>query len=269
MIGLKVLSILLILFYNSQYSEANCDCGRRIQSRIIGGQVVNSKQKWPWIVRLDLFDGMGRGSRCGGSILNNDWIITAAHCLEGIRSAKVYYDQTEARSQNGISASQLVIHPQYDSQKIRNDIGLIKLSRSINYSKYAQPICLPSSSSIQKYPGTLYAAGWGIYDQSGGRNTISQVLRETQLRESDECFQHPVPKREVNVCVSGRGGTSTCMGDSGGPLLHEQNGRYVLVGLTSFGMGPKCVNPQLGTAFTRVSTYIDWVRRYTQYCTAN
>lgn len=260
---------IILLLTLATMASAGCDCGRRLKERIINGREVTSNAKYPWMVRLQIKSGEGY-SLCGGSIISANWILTAAHCTKGATEITVFYGKVEKDLNqqdyftNQVTGKKIIIHPEYDDVKIINDISLIELTKPLVYSKFTQPICLPKSSAVTKYPGFLTAAGWGRISDSN--RVTAKVLQETDLRESDVCFKYANMNTKYHLCTSGSDNTATCQGDSGGPLMYKSDDeQYTVVGLVSFG-AQSCVDPSFGTAFCRVSSYVDWIRKFVPEC---
>ena len=130
--------------------SATCGCSKNSASvtRIVGGEAAASNT-WSWAVSLYI-----AGSLCGGSILTDSWVITAAHCLSGNTASQVrVYAGSTVRfggTQNR-SASRLIVHSGYDPTTFENDIALIQLASPLNMSDpNVTPICLPAvNASLQ------------------------------------------------------------------------------------------------------------------------
>jgi len=156
-------------------------------------------------------------------------------------------------------------HPKWSQIGIRNDIGLIQLPYKINFTDIIRPICLPSYSDVSDDFAGLDApaSGWGKPTDSA--DSISPVLREvtTETITNLVCVFELFAITQNNICISGRGGKSTCNGDSGGPL-HKvmDDGRMKQIGITSFGLAFGC---ELGlhAAFTRTTSYLEFIETET------
>lgn len=132
----------------------------QIQERIIGGFSAIEKQ-FPFHVSL-------RNKRnhvhfCGGSIINEQFVLTAAHCLF-ITSPKSFYGLVNITHSIAIGTriefSQMILHPKFSTRTARNDIALIRTKKLIVFSIFVKPIWLPTKKSIE--PGTkAIVSGWG------------------------------------------------------------------------------------------------------------
>jgi secreted trypsin-like serine protease len=158
--------LLFVARSNQQYTyscDSNAACGCSFNSasvsRIVGGETAGTNT-WGWAVSISI----GGGSLCGGSILSSSWIITAAHCLNGISPSQVIVyagSNTRFSGQNRV-ASSIFVHPSYNSATKINDIAIIQLTTPLTMlSSAVKPICIPSVDS-----STLSAGEWpsaGLY----------------------------------------------------------------------------------------------------------
>lgn len=168
MLWISILILLNVIKITGQtYScnpAASCGCsstGTATLNRIVGGESA-SVSTWGWAVYLYI----GSGSLCGGSIISSSWVITAAHCVRGVRASqvKVYAGSIQRGYYAQMStASCLVVHPSYDASTYVYDIALVKLASpfSMNDSRLSQ-ICLPSVGSATLSSGEWPAVGTNV-----------------------------------------------------------------------------------------------------------
>ena len=266
-----------------------------LNRRIVGGTQA-SAQEAPFMARLSVIEGTEKGL-CGGTILSDQVIITAAHCLT-LNRTKTPINPTDivigigAAFPSGLKQIQAIavsIHPDYDPEKVHNDLGLVQVAK-IDFSDSIQPVVI-STDSVSK--GTsFYAYGWGR--TSNTNNDPSSALMKTTLKAADTktCSKlNPLFDGGTMICMhnSQTPGNDTCSGDSGGPLV-TLDGR--LIGLTSYGENSEvafsddCAAPDGMSYYTHISSFLDflskdtgmpvglqWHRCYTdcwdQYCFIN
>merc|ERR1712107_352109 len=183
--------------------------------KIVGGQEATPHQ-FPWQVGL-FFDGYF----CGGSIISEKYILTAAHCADGVFKHEVVIGAHEIRASDNvkINAYSPTVHPEWDSFSLSNDLAILELDEEIDWASFngnARPSCLATSGD---YSGqTALVSGWGRPSDSS--SSISPVLRkvEAPVMSQRECENYWGNLNEGVVCIDTTGGKSSCNGDSGGPL---------------------------------------------------
>ncbi|XP_063229584.1 brachyurin-like [Bacillus rossius redtenbacheri] len=236
-----------------------------VGSRIVGGEEA-TQHAFPYQVALFL-PVQGGTSFCGGSILNQEWILTAAHCVDELVGPVevvlgAHNIRTVESSQVSLVGSEIHIHPEWNRAILQNDVALIKLPKKISYNAYIQPIRLPSKSQESKTfandQGTV--SGWGR--PSDAVQTVSPVLRYvTQpVMTNLQCnIRYLGVIVQSHVCLSGAGGRGTCQGDSGGPLVvADTDGARTQVGIVSFGLALGCEIGWPGV-YARVTSYLTWI----------
>lgn len=255
-------------------------CGKQQNgNRIVGGTVAR-QGAWPWAVILgrQLFGGKFQ-VMCGGTLLNKDTVLTAAHCLDsipGVRPATHVRlgDHDITTTNDGASPTDLRIgraiqHPQWSKNSLANDIAIIKLDGSVRYGRNIQPICLPDGYKDQDLTALLVnpdptIVGWGSTRPGGGSESILRQAR-TPVVPLDECARayrevSRVTIGDTKMCA-GRGVRDTCNGDSGGALMSPKLGQaWSVVGVTSFGVD--CAREDFPGVYTRVDQYLDWIRGF-------
>jgi len=245
--------------------DASCRCGMKHDqaSKIVGGHPAN-KHEYPWMVAL-----VTRGNIkpwCGGSLITEKHVLSAAHCTVGKAESTIqvllFLHKTDNSDMdfNRYDVSKIENHKDYDgpSGYHYNDFSIITIHSSV-HPLFLMPVCLPADTN-KKYAGQLATAtGWG---QLCERCDVSKVLMEVDITvTTNEVCKNKYPGlRDTHICAMDPG-KDTCQKDSGGPLMVEENGRWTLVGVTSFGQG--CARPGKPGVYARVTEAMDWIRKHT------
>ena len=203
--------------------------------QIVGGEEAVAGL-YPWMAAL-FVDGK---YFCGGTLISEEWVVTAAHCVDGdALEVRVMLGahNIKAESEEGrlnINTMMFFTHPEYNPSALQNDIALIHLGKPIQFSRRISPVCLPGQADTERSfeDRNVLATGWGR--PSDTAKGISPVLREVSLQtiSNIECMkQYPTVVNPNILCISGKGGKSTCKGDSGDFLL-------LFVSLSNFTVTP-------------------------------
>ncbi|KAM4618540.1 ovochymase-2 [Polymixia lowei] len=257
--------------------------------RVVGGTEA-AYGSHPWLVSL-----RNKGAHfCGGSVLSDRWILTAAHCfvsfskdfLSGVRVMVGEFDRTVHDEEEQIFLiKNISVHEKYQhALPMSYDIALLELHDPIRLGARVQPVCLPLPSGNVPPKTSCIVGGWGRMRERG---RLPAVLREVQLElvEPARCkhvlqtvrtsLQNPdQPRSALTVLCAGpeRGGKDACQGDSGGPLVCPApgGGRWLALGVTSWGKGcgrswgnnrsrPPSRRGSPGV-FTDVSLLLPWIK---------
>lgn len=256
---------------NDEERSARARCGLTFGSgnKIVGGRPAHVGE-FPWQVSLQTSKFNGQMAHyCGGAILNENWVVTASHCVSDFRAKDIQvlsgaFDLRKvsyAGGQTKTGVKKIVMHEDYDAKRnLRNDIALLKVTIPFDLSTRTMSpingICLPDRGV--EFPGHATVSGWGKVSESGG---LSNQLRAVNVSLMDDAAcksfygQRIVDKM---VCAGYvQGGRDACQGDSGGPLVKKVKGRHYLVGVVSWGVG--CARADNPGVYTQVSKYIDWI----------
>ncbi|OXA53017.1 Serine protease nudel [Folsomia candida] len=228
-----------------------------LTAKIVGGH-DSQFGDWPFIV------GIYRNGtfHCGGSILNKEWLLTAAHCTHGFEKY-VFEAQVGMLRRHSFSPkeqtrfiSEIHVHERYDSKIFMNDIALMKVDVPFFFSKWVTTACLSTDVSQDPLAGhECTVIGWGDLSEDG---TGPDHLQEVKLPVLPKCLE-TFTKDNLQICAGVlEGGKDACQGDSGGPLIcTNDEGRLIVSGLVSFGRG--CARPDQAGVYTRVSAYTTWI----------
>ncbi|XP_069989202.1 uncharacterized protein [Penaeus vannamei] len=233
-------------------------------TRIVNGTAA-SVGEYPYQVAV-LSTIAGRQYQCGGSIIKERWILTAAHCFYDLSNNKatsvdIIYGTIDINGGAGttVTASRFIDHPGYDSSTYANDIALVELPQPLNYATDAniQPICLGQEEDIP-FGGKAVASGWGALSFGGSSPDILQEV-ELDIITINECQQKvSLPPDTNSVVCALTLYKDTCQGDSGGPLVAKLcDGTWAQIGIVSYGF--QCAVPDNPGVYTRVSTFASWI----------
>ncbi|XP_040472249.1 transmembrane protease serine 13 [Falco naumanni] len=246
-----------------KYVSLRCTtCGQRISGRIIGGKET-SVSKWPWQVSVQY----GPIHICGGTIIDAQWVLTAAHCffmnsMKILDDWKVYGGVSDLKQHtDGISVSQVIINSNYSDDHDDYDIALMKLSRPLTLSAQVRPACLPMYGQRFQTGRSCFITGFGKTREN--EDNTSPKLREAEVKlidykicNSDKVYEGYLTPRMMCAGYL-QGGKDACQGDSGGPLVCEDHGRWYVAGVTSWGTG--CGQKNKPGVYTRVTKLLSWI----------
>ncbi|XP_061823743.1 transmembrane protease serine 9-like [Nerophis lumbriciformis] len=267
MAGMGWLNILTLMSLLTANSHAQLDvCGTTpVRTRIVGGEDAQ-EGSWPWQASLQFF---GRHD-CGGSLINKEWVMSAAHCFFGTNtfdwSVSLGRQNLEGINPNEVSRTidTIILHPDFNTVTFDNDIVLLRLTSPVTFTDYIRPVCLAASSSNFISGTDSWVTGWGAV-QEGVALPFPQTLQEVEVPVvgNRQCnCQYGVGSITDNMICAGllEGGKDACQGDSGGPIMSEQNLIWIQSGIVSFGVG--CARPDLPGVYTRVSRYQSWINSH-------
>ncbi|KYN33194.1 Serine protease snake [Trachymyrmex septentrionalis] len=245
-----------------------------VETPLIIGGIQAKRAEFPHMAVIGY--GKDVSWQCGGSIISENFILTAAHCMESPDkgpASKVRVGLIDLMTPDDVmqerNVAERIKHPDYKFSVRYHDIALLKLEQPLELNPQVRPACLEIESQL---PGkSAIASGFGktSYESSVGSNELMKV--QLNYISEDECkktYAEDLGTRRLpdglisSLLCAGimEGGKDTCQGDSGGPLqriLAEPYCMYSIVGVTSFGKF--CAFKLSPAIYTRVSSYLDWI----------
>ncbi|XP_065771764.1 serine protease 38 [Muntiacus reevesi] len=240
-------------------------CGQRpVQGKILGG-VDALERKWPWQVSVH-YTGF---HICGGSIVDEYWILSAAHCFDRSMNTEAYdiyvglVDLLVAGNHTQwFEVNKVIIHPTYGLyHPIGGDVALVQLKTRIVFSDAVLPVCIaPPDLTLANL--SCWATGWGSISQEGD---TSNKLQEVQLPLvplylCQQLYGQTNIQPDMLCAGNIRDMKTACQGDSGSPLVCEFSHTWVQIGVVSWGKG--CTYPMFPTVFARVSFFSRWIQHH-------
>ncbi|XP_011341349.1 serine protease snake isoform X2 [Ooceraea biroi] len=247
-----------------------------VETPLIVGGVRAKPAEFPHMAVIGFNKGGDVFWHCGGSIISENFILTAAHCLESpdngpatkVRAGLINLSTPDDAMQER-NIVERIKHPDYKGSVRYHDIALFKLDRPLELNPRVRPACLEASTQISGKSAIASGFGKTSYESDIGSNELMKVqlnyISEDDCKKSytDDLGSRQMPQGLISSLLCAgimEGGKDTCQGDSGGPLqrvLAEPYCMYSIVGVTSFGKF--CAFKFMPAVYTKVSSYIDWI----------
>lgn len=255
--------------------ETNSTWSDSFSTAIVGGDAV-AIDHFRYTVKLFSYDGPFLASECGGVLIADSWVLTAAHCVEVPRGENrwvapdaidIVYgvaEWTDFRHDTNstlASAESVAVHPEYDRSTLSNDLALVRLTEPVDR---ATADTLPLYDLAGPSDGAAaYVTGWGA--TTSGGSTVSE-LHGTEVAVQADCTVWAATMPEwsdtTRLCTSAHP-AGFCQGDSGGPLVVREGGVAMVAGIVSFNSRLGCAAPDVPDVYTRVSAYVPWIESVT------
>jgi hypothetical protein len=252
---------------------------RQARVQVVGGEAV-SVLEVPWQAALirEPSNTVFEGQFCGATLIDPFWVMTAAHCLDGMNPSdlKVVVGITRSNEANPqlLEVSQIIIHPAYArGTNIVNDIALLRLASPVNCSSGScAPVAFASPADEAAGlldPGVMaFVSGWGNTQRNGfvypdSLHIASVPIISNGMANWPDAYAGLVTPAMLVAGDFENGGTDACQGDSGGPLVVPNlgNNGYLLAGIVSWGFG--CGRPKFPGVYTRVPYFAEWLQQQT------
>lgn len=234
--------------------------------RIVGG-FESANAAWPMQVSLQLTST--KQHNCGGTLISDQWVLTAAHCVfsggnlvsPGTYIAVAGTNRVGDGTGNSSAVTQIIPHPGYDPAAFDNDVALIRLATPLAAMK-ATLVSTETEATLGAAGTSATVIGWGgIFSGGPGSNLLKQV--SVPLVSNAECSAHYTGRLTDNMICAGfpQGGSDSCQGDSGGPLfVGNRQGGSAQIGVVSFGDG--CALPNVPGVYARIANYRAWIESF-------
>ncbi|XP_055634923.1 CLIP domain-containing serine protease B4-like [Toxorhynchites rutilus septentrionalis] len=261
-------------------------CGRlTLQDHIFGGKETEPDE-FPWTALL-VYTTKGRRSYlCGGALVSDRYVLTAAHCVDSLRiralesvrlgewdlttvedckddlSGNTYCNKFPHRD---FEVEKIIVHEGYSRMRKNkeHDIALLKLSRAAPETDSISPICIPTTdmdTNLDVERESFDVTGWGATETGVplSHRKLKVTLPGQNMTKCVSAFARAnVTFTNNQLCVGGIRGKDSCRGDSGGPLMVIINNRWHLAGIVSLG-SLKCGAKDVPGVYTRVGRYLKW-----------
>ena len=261
----KSLSVFILLLtslfvLNLLAFESRAGDGIWVAPKIVGG-IEAEEGTWPWQASVqDVFFG----HFCGGSLVDDEWVVTAAHCVDFAAAESLIvvlgrHDLTTSMGEEH-TVSEIIVHPDWNPFTSDNDIALLRLS-STSSQEALSVVTLGDEPLVA--PGvTATVTGWGALSEGGfGSDQLQQVevdIVSNEVANAPEAYDGQVTENMIAAGFA-EGGKDSCQGDSGGPLVVPNSDAtgWKLAGIVSWGFG--CARPNLYGIYTRAGNYSLWI----------
>jgi trypsin len=232
-------------------------------SEIVGGSAASATGH-PWMVQLRINGATFPNEQfCGGTLLTSRFVLTAAHCVDGLPASSLQvvaglHDRRSLTAAQVRSVRAFAVHPSFVRATLVNDLALVELSSPVTASS---TVGFATTASLPIAGTNLNVFGWGNTSEGGSTAAVLQTAR-VPLWSTAACTSayRGVTLSTMFCAGPTAGGIDACQSDSGGPVVDASNR---LVGVVSWGVG--CARPGQPGVYASVSSGSPW---FTTYFTA-
>lgn len=279
---LRALIFIILLHGRSTVQGSSIECGVRkiARSQMIRYGYNSTIGAWPWHVAMFHKKGQKLTYACGGTLISDRYVLTAAHCVvnpettfqlppERIAVRLGIHHLDDLGTQQHHTIENIYQPEDFTSRTLRNDIAILELYSLADLNNYVQPACLGISSSLVGFYGTV--VGWGLTENDKPSSVLQSVTMPvidpvTCLNSNREVFGPTLD--ETILCAGYTNGTSVCNGDSGGGLFFKVGNAWYLGGIVSYAQqredGENLCHTRSYGAFTNVAKFLSWIAEVTR-----
>ena len=273
---------------NSATNVSDVDPGKMTerQKRAIDLFITNGKDEdMATAVALVKMDEKKRWvAFCGGSILTNDRILTAGHCLEAFKNGdyqtlrvvagtgdlKPFYHGRSGGFEEVFEVKKVVMHPHYqrnEKEKVLFDLAILELKTEMALNGITMKAVTLPPPELRQLGRKIKVGGWGqrgVYDRGSATHQVIDI----EIHPSKRCLETFVDGEfdEEQMFCAGDKNKSPCFGDSGAGAVHEFGSKSILFGVVSFGFSSDRLHSscQKETTFQKISASLPWIYRETK-----
>ncbi|XP_037808621.1 trypsin 5G1-like [Lucilia sericata] len=248
---------LIIVCFSLAFTEGAKLKGNAVQPRIIGGHVA--LENYPFVASILADTIFGSFHSCGGSIINERTVLTAAHCLFYTTDSKLKVhvgEKSRAVLEGEVyDVEKIYYHEKWNSVTQDYDVGLVRIVGSFTFGPLVQPIKLAGPRYRIRDGSYATVLGWGFTDVKEQTAADYLMVAHVPIVKQTTCNRQMgglITKRMI--CAGFKsGGVDACQMDSGGPLVANNR----LIGIVSWGVS--CAQPNKPGVYARVSELLPWI----------